>query len=320
MKRQISLSMTGYFNKGKQTKREKFLAEMERVVPWARLMALIEPHYPKGDQGAGGRPPLPLATALRVYCLQQWYNLSDPAAEEALYDSLAMRRFAGVVSDADVIPDESSILRFRRLLETHQLTEQLFAEINRHLGERGLLLGKGTIVDATIVNAPSSTKNASGKRDPQMHQTKKGNQWYFGMKAHTGTDAEHGLVHTLVCTAANVHDATVVGELLHGQEEAMYGDSAYQANELKQMAKDCGMEYKVCERAKRGRPLTERQKQRNRAISRIRAFGEHPYLVVKRLWGHVKVRYRGIAKNYAQMCTLFALANLYRVRHRLLAT
>lgn len=320
MKRQISLSMTGYFDKGKQTKREQFLAEMERVVPWARLMALIEPHYPKGDQGAGGRPALPLAIALRVYCLQQWYNLSDPAAEEALYDSLAMRRFAGVVSDSDVIPDESSILRFRRLLETHRLTEQLFAEVNRHLGERGLLLGKGTIVDATIINAPSSTKNASGKRDPQMHQTKKGNQWYFGMKAHTGTDPEHGLVHTVVCTAANVHDATVVGELLHGQEEAMYGDSAYQAKELQQMAEDCGMHYQVCERAKRGRPLTERQKQRNRAISRIRAFGEHPYLVVKRLWGHVKVRYRGIAKNYAQMCTLFALANLYRVRQLLLAT
>ena len=320
MKQQISHSMTGYFDRGNQTKREQFLAEMGRVVPWARLMDLIEPYYPKGDQGAGGRPPLPLATALRVYFLQQWYNLSDPAAEETLYDPLAMPRFAGVVSDADVIPDESSILRFRRLLETHKLTEQLFAEANRHLGERGLLLGKGTIVDATVVNTPSSTKNASGKRDSELHQTKKGNQWYFGMKAHTGTDAEHGLVHTVVCTAANVHDATVVGKLLYGREDAMYGDSAYRAKESKQMAEDCGMDYKVCERAKHGRLLTERHKQRNRAISRIRAFGEHPYLVAKRLWGHVKVRYRGIAKNYAQMCMLFALANLYRVRHRLLAT
>ena len=319
MMKQGTFSMTGYFDKGKQTRRERFLAEMEAVVPWARLCALIEPKYPKGSRGSGGRPPLPLERMLRVYFLQQWYNLSDPAAEEALYDSESMRRFARVFCDEDVIPDESSILRFRRLLEEHQLTEALLAEVNTHLCEAGLLVGKGTIVDATIVNAPSSTKNASGERDPQMHQTKKGNQWYFGMKAHTGTDAAHGLVHTVVCTAANVHDASVLGELLHGAEDTVYGDSAYNSKELHSLAGQSGLDYRVCDRPHRHRELTPAQQRRNRAISRVRAFGEHPYRVVKQLWGHAKVRYRGLAKNFAQMCTLFALTNLYTVRRRLLA-
>lgn len=220
--KQQSLSMTGYFDKGKRTRREQFLAEMERVVPWARLCALIEPHYPKVSP-KGGRPPLPLERMFRIYCLQQWYNLSDPAAEEALYDSLTMRRFAGVESDADIIPDESSILNFRRLLESHALTEGLLAEINAHLAERGLFVGKGTIVDATLINAPSSTKNAEKKRDPEMHQTRKGKQWYFGMKVHTGTDADSGLVHTVQGTSANVADVNVLGELLHGDEESLTG-------------------------------------------------------------------------------------------------
>jgi len=316
--KQGALSMKGYFDKGKQTKRERFLAEMEAVVPWARLRALIEPVYPKGSKGDGGRPPLPLERMLRVYCLQQWYNLSDPGAEEALYDSEAMRRFAQVLCDDDVIPDESSILRFRRLLETHKLTEALLSEINAHLGEAGLLVGKGTIVDATIVNAPSSTKNAEGERDPEMHQTKKGNQWYFGMKTHTGTDAEYGLVHTVVCTPANVHDSEVLGELLHGDEDVVYGDSAYNSKELKSLAEESGLDYRVCDRPHRHRELTPGEQRRNRAISRVRALSEHPYHVVKRLWGHAKVRYRGIAKNFAQMCTLFALSNLYMVRRRLL--
>jgi IS5 family transposase len=247
---------------------------------------------------------------LRVYFLQQWYNLSDPGMEEALYDSVAMRRFAGIATDADVIPDESSILGFQLLVETHRLTQALLAEVNRHLGEKGLLLGKGTIVGATIVKAPSSTKNASGSRDLEMHQTRKGKLWYLGMKAHTGTDADSGLVHTVVCTAANVHDAAVPGELLHGEEEVVYGDSAYQSEELQALDEQAGLDYKVCERPSRWR---------NRAIARVRAIGEHPYHVVKRLWGHVKVRYRGLAKNFAQMCTLFALANLYIARRWLLA-
>ena len=182
--KQTTFSMTGYFDKGKKTKREQFLAEMDQVMPWVRLRALIAPHYPKANK-AGGRPPIPLERMLRIYCLQQWYNLSDPAAEEALYDSIVMRKFAGVTSDADIIPDETTILPFRRLLEAHQLTEALFSEINGLLSGRGLFVGKGTIVDATIIHAPSSTKNAEKKRDPEMHQTKKGNQWYFGMKMHS---------------------------------------------------------------------------------------------------------------------------------------
>jgi IS5 family transposase len=317
--KQGSLSMTGYFDKGKKTKREQFLAEMDQVVPWARLCALIEPHYPKASP-AGGRPPLPLERMLRIYCLQQWYNLSDPGAEEALYDSITMRRFAGVSTDADVIPDETSILNFRRLLESHQLTERLLAEINAHLCERGLLVGKGTIVDASIIDAPSSTKNAKKKRDPQMHQTRKGKQWYFGMKVHIGVDTDSGLVHTLRGTAANVADVNVLGELLHGGEESLHGDSAYHSKQLKAQAQASGIEFNVNERGTRHRPLSKTQRARNRRLSRVRATVEHPFLVVKRLWGHAKVRYRGIAKNLAQMHTLFALANVYRVRRQLMST
>jgi len=316
--KQQTFSMTGYFDKGKKTRREIFLGEMEATMPWSRLCALIEPHYPKGSP-AGGRPPLPLERMFRIYCLQQWYNLSDPGAEEALYDSITMRGFAGVSTDEDVIPDETSILNFRRLLEKHKLTERLLTEINTHLAERGLLVGKGTIVDATIINAPSSTKNEKKKRDPQMHQTRKGKQWYFGMKIHTGTDADSGLVHTVKGTAANVADVNVLGELLHGGEESLHGDSAYHSKELKAHAEASGLEFNVNQRGTKSRPLTKAQRLRNRRLSRVRAVVEHPFLVVKRLWGHAKVRYRGIAKNLAQMNTLFALANLYRVRYRLLS-
>jgi len=319
MKKQLSLSMTGYFDKGKKTRREVFLAEMQRAVPWARLCALIEPHYPKGSP-AGGRPPLPLERMFRIYCLQQWYNLSDPAAEEALYDSIAMREFAGVRTDSDVIPDESSILNFRRLLEQHQLTEAVFAEINAHLAEHGFIVGKGTIVDATIINAPSSTKNAEQKRDPEMHQTRKGKQWYFGMKVHTGTDADSGIVHTVTGSAANEADVNVLGELLHGAEERLHGDSAYHSKALKAQAQAAGIAFNVNERGSKNAPLSQRQRARNRRLSRVRAIVEHPFLVVKRLWGHAKVRYRGIAKNLAQMRMAFGLANIFRVRHRLVST
>jgi IS5 family transposase len=317
--KQISLTMTGYFDKGKKTKREQFLAEMDQVLPWTRLFAVIEPHYPKGSP-AGGRPPLPLERMFRIYCLQQWYNLSDPGAEEALYDSITMRQFAGVITDADVIPDETSILNFRRLLEKHHLTERLLSEINAHLCERGLLVGKGTIVDATIIDAPSSTKNAKRKRDPQMHQTRKGKQWYFGMKVHTGTDTDSGLVHTVVATAANVADINVLGELLHGNEESLHGDSAYHAKELKAQAEASGLAFNVNQRGTTSKPLTQAQRMRNRRLSRVRATVEHPFLVVKRLWGHAKVRYRGLKKNLAQMYSLFALANVFRVRRQLMST
>jgi transposase, IS5 family len=314
--KQGSLSMTGYFDKGKKTKREQFLAEMDQVVPWARLCALIEPHYPKASP-AGGRPPLPLERMFRIYCLQQWYNLSDPGAEEALYDSITMRRFAGVHTDADVIPDETSILNLRRLLEKYQLTERLLAEVNAHLCERGLVVGKGTIVDASLIDAPSSTKNAQKKRDPQMHQTRKGKQWYFGMKVHIGVDTDSGLVHTVRGTAANVADVNVLGELLHGGEDSLHADSAYHSRQLKAQAEESGIAFNVNERGTRHRPLSKMQRARNRRLSRVRATVEHPFLVVKRLWGHTKVRYRGIAKNLAQMHTLFALANVYRARRQL---
>ena len=243
-----------------------------------------------------------------------------PGAEEALYDSITMRQFAGVRADDDVIPDETSIVNFRRLLERHKLTERVLTEINAQLSERGLLVGKGTIVDSTIINALSSTKNAEKKRDRQMHQTRKGKQWYVGMKMHTGVDDGFGLVHTVRATSADVADVNVFGELLHGGEERVHGDSAYHSKELKARAEACGLEFNVNERGTKHHPLSAAQKARNRRFSRVRAIGEHPYLVVKQLWGHAKVRYRGIAKNLAQMTVLFALANLYRVRHRLLAT
>ena len=317
--KQMTLLMTGYFDKGKRTRREQFLGEMDRVVPWARLCALIEPHYPRASK-AGGRPPIPLERMLRIYCLQQWYNLSDPAAEEALYDSIVMRSFVGVTCDADIIPDETTILRFRRLLEIDQLTQGLFVEINSLLSERGLFVGKGTIVDATIIHAPSSTKNAQNKRDPEMHQTRKGKQRYFGMKMHTGTDAESGLVHSIEATAANVHDANVLGQLLHGEEQALYGDSAYHSQQLKELAEGAGLQFNVNQRGFKDRPLTQRQKARNRRLSKVRVVVEHPFLVVKRLWGHAKVRYRGLAKNLAQMYTLFKGGGEYRVRKHFVAT
>jgi IS5 family transposase len=312
---QLSFISGGFKNKGKVTKRTQFLAEMDQVVPWARLEALIAPVFPKGERG---RPPLPLATMLRVYCLQQWFNLSDPAVEEALYDSEAMRFFAGIDGATHIVPDETTVLKFRRRLEKHELAPKLFGEINAVLAERGLIVGAGTIVDATIVHAPSSTKNQEGKRDPEMHQTKKGNQWYFGMKVHTGTDADTGVVHSITATAANVHDAQVLPELLHGLEQELYGDAAYQDKQTQALAEEAGIAWNVCERAGRGRNLTGGQKRRNRAISRIRAKGEHPYLVVKRLWGHMKVRYRGIAKNLAQAFMLYGLANLFMMRRHFL--
>jgi IS5 family transposase len=256
----------------------------------------------------------------RIYCLQQWYNLSDPGAEEALYDSITMRHFAGVCTDADVIAGETSILNFRRLLEKHELTARLLAESNAHLSERGRLVGKGTIVDAPIINAPSSTKNAHKERDPEMHQTRKGRQGYFGMKVHTGTDTDSGLVHTVIATSANVADGNMLGELLHGQEQSLHAASAYHCKALKEAAEAAGIAFNGNERGTRSRPLTPRQRARNRRLSRVRATVEPPFLVVKRLWGHAKVRYRGIEKNLAQMNTLFGLATVYRMRYRLMSS
>jgi transposase, IS5 family len=313
--KQTTFSGLAWSTKGKVTRRERFLAEMDAVVPWSRLLALIDPHYPSTGQG---RPPIGLERMLRVYFLQQWFNLSDPQAEDSLYDSESMRRFAGIELSEDTIPDETTILRFRHLLETHQLTQAIFAEVRELLEEKRLLLKAGTIVDATILAAPPSTKNAEKARDPEMRQTKKGNQWHFGMKAHIGTDVK-GIVHSLRTTNAAVADVTQMPELMHGEERAWYGDRAYWSEVDRQFAKTQGIRYRIQRRTTAGKPLTAHQREINRKRSQIRARGEHPFHVVKRLWGHAKVRYRGLAKNTAQLFSLFALSNLYLLRHRLAA-
>jgi IS5 family transposase len=300
--------------KRKVTKREQFLAEMNAVIPWGQLTTLIAPHYPQGS--GRGRPPMPLQRMLRIYFLQHWFNLSDPGAEEALYDSEAMRRFVGVELGDDAFPDETTILHFRHLLEEHQLTEAMFTVVRNLLDTHGLLMKQGTIVDATIIHAPSSTKNAAKQRDPEMKQTRKGNAWYFGMKVHVGTDVK-GRVHTLTVTHAAVNDITVMPELLHGEEEAVYGDRGYWKEADRQDAEANGVKYRVNRRGTDEHPVTKRWKQINRARSRIRAHVEHPFLVVKRLWGFEKVRYRGLAKNLARTFAVFALANLYLVRNQL---
>ena len=300
--------------KKKVTRRERFLAEMDAVVPWARLVALIEPHYPKAGRG---RQPLGIEKMLRVYFLQQWFNLSDPQAEEALYDSEAMRRFVGVELSEDVIPDETTVLRFRHLLEAHRLTEAMFAAVRGLLAERRLLLQAGTIVDATIIAAPSSTKNAQHARDPEMKQTKKGNAWYFGMKVHVGTDPR-GVVHSLTTTDAAQADVYQVPQLLHGEEQVLYGDRAYWSEDVRQLCAATGMRCRVNRRAAPGKPLSARWEAINRSRSRVRAHGEHGFHVVKRLWGFAKVRYRGLAKNTVRAFAVFALANLYLLRYRML--
>ncbi len=321
---QQSFSDAEYSNKRKQTRREKFLAEMERVVPWARLERLIEPHYPKVGNG---RPPYRLSTMLRIYCLQQWYSLSDPAAEDALYEITSMRCFAHLSLSRGNIPDESTILLFRHLLEKHTLTEALFAEINAHLQEKGLLLRQGTLVDATIIDAPSSTKNKQKKRDPEMHQTKKGNQWYFGMKAHIGVDLDSGLVHSLTGTAANISDISETHNLLHGEEEMVFADAGYTGIENREEIKTCKATWHVAmKRSKRkklkdaGGELGKANEAVEKSKARIRAFVEHPFRVLKRQFGYQKIRYRGLSKNTAQLHMLFALGNLYMVRRELMVT
>jgi IS5 family transposase len=314
MAKQRTFAGLAWSEKGKVTRRERFLAEMNAVIPWARLLKLIEPYYPKAGRG---RQPLGLEKMLRIYFLQQWFDLSDPAAEDAIYDSESMRRFVGVELGDEVVPDETTILRFRHLLEKHDLTKAIFEEIGTLLEEKGLLLKRGTIVDATILHAPSSTKNASGKRDPEMRQTRKGNTWYFGMKVHLGTD-KRGTVHTLATTHAAEADIRKLPELIHGGERELYGDRAYWCESDRQLFEEVGIKYRVNRRGTSKKPLSEYWKGINRSRSRVRARCEHPLLVVKRLWGFNKVRYRGLAKNTARAYTAFALANLYLLRKRLL--
>jgi len=313
---QLSFASLDFAAKKKRTKRDVFLAEMAAVVPWGMLEALIEPRYPKmGPQG--GRRPFPLPAMLRIYCLQQWYTLSDPGAEEALYDIQSMRAFCGLELGRDAIPDETTILNFRHLLERHELTKAIFAAVSEHLAAKGELLRGGTIVDATLIAASPSTKNKEGRRDPEMSQSKKGNQWYFGMKAHVGVDAESGLVHTAGVTTGKVHDAKVMDRLIREDDAAVYGDKAYASEAKKRAAEDAGVLWAVKEKAKPGRDLTQRQRARNRRFGRVRAKVEHIFRIVKCQFGYRKVRYRGIAKNGAQVFALLALANLYLVRGRL---
>ena len=310
----MTLGSTGWARKTKVTRRAQFLAEMDAVVPWSRLLGVIQPHYPRAEQG---RPRPPLERMLRIYFMQQWFNLSDPAMEDGLYDSEAMRRFAQVDPGADLVPDESTILRFRHLLEEHQLTERLFNEVRQLLEEKKLLLKSGTIVDATIIAAPPSTKNAAQARDPDMKQVRKGKQWHFGMKVHVGTDRQ-GLVHSLVTGPASEGDITRLDELLHGEEREYFGDQAYWSEDHRRHCRHAGIRYRVNRRARPGRTLNKRQRAINRLRSATRARGEHAFHVVKTLWGFAKVRYRGLMKNTARAFTAFALANLYLARRALL--
>lgn len=311
-------TLAGFERYGKTTRRAQFLAEMDRIVPWAELAAVVEPVYPKVSE-LGGRPPIPLQRMLRIYFLQLWFNLSDPAVEEALYDSAAMRNFAGIDLGQEAAPDETTVCKFRHLLERHKLGKQLLRTVNEYLARNGIKISNGTIVDATIISAPSSTKNKKGERDPEMHQTAKGKQWYFGMKAHVGVDSRHKLIHTILVSAANVADSLALPHLLHGNETCVWGDQAYQ-----------GQSEAIRKAAPRARDLTNRRyrfgkrvdeviKAKNRNKSRVRSKVEHTIGVIKRVFGFQKVHYRGLAKNLHRLEVTAALANLFMMRRRLLA-
>ena len=314
MDHQLSFSDAFYTSKKKTTRKERFLSEMDAVLPWDALLQPILRHYPQPGQG---RRPIPASVMLRIYFMQQWYNLSDPAMEDSLYDVESMRRFAGVGLDA--IPDETTICKFRHFLERHELTETLFERTGAYLSERGLMLCEGTIVDATIVAAASSTKNRDRARDPEMGSTRKGTTWHFGLKAHVGSDVQ-GRVHTVVVTSASVHDSQVMDECLHGDEQVVYGDKAYVDAQRQADAQEAGVEWRVLRKAQRGKKLTCADHSFNRKSNRTRARVEHPFGIIKHLWGYRKVRYRGLVKNAAQLFTLFALANVYLARKELTAT
>ena len=320
MRRQGSFAEAEYAGKKKQTRRDRFLTEMEQVVPWARLVARLQPLYPKGERG---RPPIGLERMLRIYFLQQWYALADEALEDALYDSQALRGFAGIELGFDPVPDATTVLHFRHWLERHDLTRVVFDEVGAMLEERGLLMRQGTIVDATIVAAAPSTKNKTKTRDPEMHQTKKGNQWHFGMKVHIGVDVASGVVHTLTGTAANEADINQTAALLHGREEAVFADAGYTGADKRAELADRDISWNIAIRRSiikaLPKALRELAEPVERALAQVRAVVEHPFHVVKNLFRHRKLRYRGLAKNTAQLRTLFALANLLVVKKALLA-
>jgi IS5 family transposase len=317
--KQKSFASSGFELVAKRTRKREFLDEMNLVVPWAELVALIEPHAPAGKTG---RPPFAVSTMLRIHFLQQWFGLSDPAMEEVLHDVPLYREFAHLDAGISRLPDESTILRFRHLLEEHNLSIQLLAAINATLAAKGLLLKTGTVVDATLIAAPSSTKNSSGERDPEMHQTRKGNQWHFGMKAHIGVDADSGLVHTVIGTAANVNDVTQGHALLHGEEVVVFADAGYQGAMKRPEAS--GVNWHVAMRPGKRRALDKSRgshqliEQLEKIKAGVRAKVEHPFRVLKCQFGFTKVRYKGLAKNTAQLVTLFALSNLWMARKRII--
>jgi IS5 family transposase len=319
MQRQGSFSQAEYAGKKKQTRRDKFLAEMERVVPWARLVERLRPLYPKGERG---RPPIGLERMLRIHFLQQWYGLADGAMEDALYDSQALRGFAGIDLTVAGVPEETTILNFRHWLERHELSQALFAEVTAMLEERGLLMRQGTIVDATIIAAPPSTKNKSKARDPEMHQTKKGNQWHFGMKAHIGVDVASGVVHTVKGTAANEADINQMAAVLHGAEQDVFADAGYTGADKRPEHEDRDVCWNIAIKRSIIKALPKGLRDLavpvERALAQVRAWVEHPFHIVKNLFRHKKLRYRGLAKNTAQLHTLFALANLVIVKKTLL--
>jgi IS5 family transposase len=314
--RQQTLAMTtGFERYTKKTRRAQFLEEMEQVVPWRELTAVIEPVYPKAGNG---RRPVGVERMLRIYFLQQWFNLSDPAVEEALYDSPVMRQFAGIDLGNEPVPDETTVCKFRHLLEEHRLGGEILETVNLYLQQRGVRISTGTIVDATIINAPSSTKNQQQERDPEMHQTRKGKQWYYGMKAHVGVDSKTKMVHTVVATAAHVADSTVLPELLHGEETRVWGDQAYRGQT--EVIHQCSPRAKDCtnQRYRYKNWIDEVERAKNRTKSRVRSKAEHVFAVLKLKFGFVKVRYRGLAKNANRLFAAFALVNLFMARNKLL--
>lgn len=314
---QITFSEAEYNLKRRKTRREKFLEQMDHLIPWKNLEKKIKCHYPKNGKG---RQPYLMATMLRIHCMQLFYNLSDPAMEDALYEIESMRRFAGLRL-SDNLPDETTILNFRHLLERHNLGEKLFDEVNLHLKSQGLTLREGSIVDATIISAPTSTKNKNGERDPEMHQTKKGNQWHFGMKMHIGVDDALGLIHSVATTPANAHDITQAGQLLHGEEDRVWGDAGYQGIEKREEHKDRDVDWFIAMRPGKRRTLAKNSAEAKTEFikAQVRAKVEHPFRYIKRVFGYDKVRYRGLAKNSERLHLLAAFSNLMIGKKYLLA-
>lgn len=301
----------------KKLKCERFLDEMNRVIPWKRLCRLIEPSYT--GKAETGRTPMSLELMLKIHCLQQWYHLSDPGVEEAIYDRNSFQKFLGLDLISDAVPDETTVLNFRHLLERNDLAKKIFKEIGRHLEEQGFMMKEGTIVDATLIASAKSTKNKDKSRDPEMSSTKKNDQWHFGMKAHIGVDSKEGLVHSMEAGTAKVHDRREMENLLHGEEKAIFGDKGYYDDKEKRKARDKGIYWGVLDKGRRNHALSSAQHKWNKKMSSIRSKVEHPFQVIKCQWGHVKARYRGIKKNAGQLYMLFGLYNLFRVRRILLA-